>query len=452
MKHLSFLSVMFALFFTACFAPGLDSSDPANTRSTAIDPAIYSLIDDPNDPYREVYAEFRARRAADMKNPNFPEPLPYFPATHFTRDMPWTPIENILPLNREEMDQERVENLEKAVKMRLGFDHPDLKITQIMIGAGGILPAHADGAPGVYIGVGGFGEVFREGQTQTLTPGTTVKLNPYDIRRVAATGDEPVKLLWIRWAPDGDQNFFDAGYYLTGSNQHIQPEGSDMPLDYKFWGADYRTEPVDNVQNPAKIAPSGSFYEAQAKQLETIRSAMGDARELYPATPAFGHESDRNWLTKEQLKKGGFFFSKDAERFGAIADKMIAIGRHKGIFRAARSDGSWDFNISEMAWGPKSTYVEHSHLTPEFYYIMSGPVIYGVDGEEYEVMPGDIIHNNSYSPHLARGIVDGMPFDNFGASWAPRGDRSVFDRPVFWVEPFPNQPDSAFLPSDITFH
>ncbi|MGB0906099.1 MAG: hypothetical protein ACPGVT_01300 [Maricaulaceae bacterium] len=64
----------------------------------------------------------------------------------------------------------------------------------------------------------------------------------------------------------------------------------------------------------------------------------------------------------------------------------------------------------------------------------------------------DIIYNNSYSPHLARGIVDGMPFDNFGASWAPNGDRSVFDRSVLWVEPLPQQAETANLPLNTKFH
>ena len=139
--------------------------------------------------------------------------------------------------------------------------------------------------------------------------------------------------------------------------------------------------------------------------------------ELYPDVPVFGHESRIPWLSAETLKKGGFFFSDDLGDLLAVADRMISIARHKAIFRASRPDGRWDFNFSESAWGARSTYVEHSHVIPEFYYVLSGPTVYGVDGIEHEVHPGDILFNNSYSPHLIRGIVDGLVFRAFSSTF-----------------------------------
>jgi quercetin dioxygenase-like cupin family protein len=451
LKHLA-LATLTALL-SACSQSEAPKpvADPA--AQAEIDSSIYFRGDDPTDPYRALYAEFRERRAADMANPELPKPLAHYQATHFTRNMDWSDLETVLPFEWGKLDPTKAQALKNAVKMRLAFDHPDLKIVQIMVGPGGVMPAHAGGAPGLYIGVGGTGEVTREGATQTLTPGTTVKLNPYDVRRVTANdGDTPLKLLWIRWAPGGDQAFIDAGYYLTGSNQHIQPETADMPLDYKFWGTVYDTKTLAAPSIPVITPSDGSFFSAQQSALQTARAELGDARDLYPTTPVFGHESDKGWLTVEQIKKGGFFFSKDAAKFGKIIDRMAAIARHKAIFRAVRRDGRWDFNISETSWGPRSTYVEHSHLTPEFYYMMSGPVMYGVDGKTYEAMTGDIIHNNSYSPHLAQGIVDDLVFDNFGSTWAPRGDRSVFGRPFYIVEPLPIQPKTARIQQDTKFH
>ncbi|MGI9287179.1 MAG: cupin domain-containing protein, partial [Pseudomonadales bacterium] len=120
--------------------------------------------------------------------------------------------------------------------------------------------------------------------------------------------------------------------------------------------------------------------------------------------------------------------------------------------QAARPDGGWDFNISEMVWGPRTRYVEHSHSIPEFYYMMSGPVEHWVDGKKYRAMPGDIFLTNSYVSHQSRGIVDDMPFRNIGASWAPNGNREVFQRPFFLVEPLAAQPEDAFLGNDASFH
>ena len=151
------------------------------------------------------------------------------------------------------------------------------------------------------------------------------------------------------------------------------------------------------------------------------------------------------------MKSGGFFFSKDLGALQSVGDRMIQIARHKAIFRASRPDGRWDFNFSQSAWGPRSTYVEHSHVIPEFYYVLSGPVIYGVDGARFESRAGDILFNNSYAPHLAQGIVDGLVFRSFSSTFAPNGDRGVFERPAFLLERLPEQPPSARLAPDVLF-
>lgn len=437
-------------------APAAAKEPPVPTlRADDIDPDIYFDIDDPNDPHRRLYAEFRARRERDLADPNLPAPPGRYPAAHFTRQFGWSSLSRVLPgdwgaLQRE--DAAGVAALEASMRVRLAFDHPDIKIVQWMLGPGAALPAHAGGSPGVWIVVGGRGEMTVEGVTQTATPGTTVKLNPYDVRRAVATGDEPLRWLWIRWAPDGDQAFIDAGYYLTGANQHVQPTEATMPADYAFWNARYETAPVASPASPAATAAEGSVFAEAAVQLEERRRALGPGRDPYPDVPRFRNESEVSWLTVETLRSGGFFFSRDIASLGPVVTRMAEITKHKAIFRATRADGRWDFNISQTAWGPRSTYVEHSHLVPEFYYILSGPVIYGVDGERYRVQPGDILFNNPYSPHLAQGIVNDLPFDNFGSTWAPNGDRSVFTRPFFWVEPLPEQPPTSRLARDVAFH
>ena len=259
LKHLALATLTALLSACSQSEPPKPVADPA--AQAEIDSSIYFRGDDPTDPYRALYAEFRERRAADMANPELPKPLAHYQATHFTRNMDWSDLETVLPFEWGKLDPTKAQALKNAVKMRLAFDHPDLKIVQIMVGPGGVMPAHAGGAPGLYIGVGGTGEVTREGATQTLTPGTTVKLNPYDVRRVTANdGDTPLKLLWIRWGPGGDQAFIDAGYYLTGSNQHIQPETADMPLDYKFWGTVYDTKTLAAPSIPVITPSDGSFF------------------------------------------------------------------------------------------------------------------------------------------------------------------------------------------------
>ncbi len=450
------ISASLIALFSSMGCMGLGGPPPSSdTSPETVDPTIYSRVDDPTDPYRYKYAEFRERRARDQVDPNSPDPIEWYGARHRSSEMAWGDIEALLPFDwvaiREEAPAE-VDDLFASLRIRLAFDHPDLEIRQLILGAGGLLPAHADGAPGAYIVIGGRGEISVDGEAFRVTRGATAKLEPYAERRIIAYEDAPLRLLWIRWAPGGDQAYIDSGYYLTGANQHLQPAQANFGDDYDFWGEpDTESQEIDSTR-PAVAAAANSIYAREASARADALEALGESGKLYPKVPVFGHADEIPWLSEETLRSGGFFFSDDVGSLGAVVDRMIKIARHKAIFRATRPDGRWDFNFSQSAWGARSTYVEHSHVIPEFYYVLSGPVIYGVDGERHESLPGDILFNNSYSPHLAQGIVDGLVFRSFSSTFAPNGDRSVFDRPGFLTEPLPNQPDSARLADDILFH
>ncbi len=425
---------------------------PVDEPTHEIDPAIYWDLDDPTDPYGDQYRKFRARRDRDMADPSSPEPLERYAARHVTNAMPWGDLELLLPFDWAALRvaaPERAESLEASVRLRRGFDHPDLEINQLMLGPGAVLPLHADGAPGAYVVIGGRGHVRVGGEASWVTTGSTVKLEPWAARRVEADTEEPLRIVWIRWAPGGDPRYIDAGYYLTGANQHRQPAQANFEEGYLFWG------PVDEAYGPVEAAdalPEAFDAAVRSARAAWARARARDETPLYPDVPVFGHESLVPWLSAETLKAGGFFFSDDLGSLLEVADKMISIARHKAIFRASRPDGRWDFNFSESAWGPRSTYVEHSHVIPEFYYVLSGPVNYGVDGDVHRSQPGDILFNNSYSPHLAQGVVDGLVFRSFSSTFAPNGDRSVFERGAILLESLPEQPEGAALRDDVQFH
>ncbi len=418
-----------------------------------IDPAIYFEFDDPSDPFAEVYAAFRERRAADMADTGKAPPIEPYQSVHLSRNMPWNTLGDVLPFDWADLrakSPEKVLQLENVVKARLAFDHPDIKITQLMIGPGAVLPGHAGGSPGFYHIIGGRGEVTVEGKTQSVSPGTTVKLNPYDIRRVYAAPGEPLRIIWLRWAPDGDQRYLSAGYYLTGANQHIQPQQAVIPQDYQYWGERGRSEPVAEPSAAVALPKIDSSFAAHSDALEARREKPGQKRDPYPSTATFAHESDNAWLTKGM--EANFFWAKDINSLGALLDRWLEVMRYKALFQAARPGGGWDFNISQMVWGSHARYVEHSHSIPEFYYMISGPVEHWIGDQKYVAMPGDIFMTNSYEPHQSRGIVDDMPFRNIGASWAPNGNREVFQRPFYLLEPLPLQPESANLGDTPSFH
>lgn len=426
---------------------------PRDLSAAQIDPQIYFDIADPSDPFAEVYANFRARRAADMINPDKPRPVEAYQSVHRNSEKPWAPLEEILAADWQAIANdypEALRQLRDAVKVRIALDHPDVKIVQMMLAPGAYMPAHAEGAPGLYYVIGGSGEIGVEGQTQTATPGTVVKLNPFDVRQIYAASPEGLKLLWFRWAPGGDQSYLKAGYYLTGANQHIQPKEAVLDDGFQFWGQAYSTESIDVPVKLGSRFSESSFIKQQREQLQVLRQELGAARDLYPNSERFSHESDKDWLTKGM--EVNFFWAKDILSIGELLDRWIEVMRYKGFFQASRPAGGWDFNISQMVWGPHARYVEHSHSIPEFYYMVSGPVEHWLGDTKYIAQAGDVFLTNSYQPHESRGIVDDLPFRNISASWAPNGDRTVFQRPMFLLEPLSEQSAGATLEASSRFH
>lgn len=437
-----------------CAAP------PPPPPPARVDPAIYERIHDPADPHRARYAEHRARRARDMASRTAPRPLPRHPAFHRTAGRRWDPIEKVLRFDwraiRVAAPRAKA-SLAASVRVRIAFDHPDLEVVQLMIGPGGLLPLHADGAPGAFVVVGGDGEIYVDGRTAHVAPGSTVLLAPYALRRLQAGRHAALRLLWLRWAPGGDQAYVDAGgHYLTGANQHLQPARATLPEDYLFWDAAYTTESRKTPSTPIVPAPPDSPAARAAKALETLRRTLGPERERYAGAPVFGHAQRIPWRSKRALAESGVFFAPDVVEGRAevdgIVERVAEVSRHKSILRAVRPDGGWDLDLGQSAWGPRATFVAHSHAIPELYYVLSGPVRYEVDGIAHQVRPGDVLFNNGYAPHAIRGVVDGLVFESFTARFAPNGDRSVFTRPSFLVEPLPTQPESARLSADAAFH
>jgi quercetin dioxygenase-like cupin family protein len=427
----------------------------ASLRADEIDPAIYFDLDSPTDPFRGIYSAFRERRARDMADPDRPRALEERPAEYVTAGRPWNALEEVF---RWDWDAARASDpggaaeLQRAVRVRLAFDHPDFKILQVLLGPGAILPGHADAAPGAYHVIQGGARITVAGEALAVTPGASVKLDPYEVRRIEADLDESLKLLWFRWAPGGDQAYLASGYYLTGANQHVQPVEANLPDDVYFFGAPFELGPGPTpaaVQGPA----SCSFCESQSEALRRAKAKHPDRVGRYPKTARWSHESSVEWIRLDRLPPdSGFFWTGDVDRALPLASRIAEVFRIKAFFRAALPEGGYDFNVSYAVWGPRARYVQHSHATPEFYYIMTGPVEHWVGGVKHTAAPGNIYLHNSYTPHESRGVTDGLRYDVITGSWPPNGDRTMFDEAFFLVEPLPVQSGEAILPIDAPFH
>ena len=150
-----------------------------------------------------------------------------------------------------------------------------------------------------------------------------------------------------------------------------------------------------------------------------IRTTAPRPAGLYSSTPRVSDETQFQWLDFTRLADAGFFWAKDARAGADLLVRWNEIARMKGVFRAARPEGSYDFNLSYIAIGPTGKYVTHSHATPEFYYILEGETEWILDGETFTARPGHVYFHGPYWDHEMRGLAEGVPMRAITGSWAP---------------------------------
>lgn len=405
----------------------------------SIDPQIYHPTEasrkiDPND---KILQAFRERKKRDMANPEMPRPFSisdYARAETRDVDVPWEDLSRIFKYDWKILKFEapdKVAQMKKAVRARVIFSTPDVKIVELAVAPGGVLPAFSQAAPSAFHVLEG-SAIFTSGKERAeVFVGSSIKVEPYDNIRVEVTSKRPLKLLWFRWAPGGDERYLSAGYYLTGSNFQIQPKEAEIPKDFAVWDE------------------NRSF-----KILSGKKGKKCDTRALYPDTPTFRSLTDDNWLDFRSLTDGGFFWAADLKKMGSLMGVIQKIVRMTGVFRASVPCKQYDFNFSYIVWGPHSKYIMHSHATPEFYYILSGKtewMLGGLKGHTYLATPGNIYFHPPYEEHEMLGLGDD-PLIAITGSWAPYGDRSVFDKPFKLNEPLPTQKATATFPKDFRFN
>ena len=412
------------------------------------------------DPMNELIETMRANRDIALKDPKAPQQFsgedlvqPEFSSS----SQPWQTLDEVFPLDWSAIEAEspaELSQLRKAVKVKTVLNHPDIKIIEMALGSGALLPRHADVAPGAFHIIEGSAEITVDGNTIHAYTGTSVKLESLSQRRIKVTSNTPLKLLWFRWAPGGQQVYLDYGYYLTGSNFHAQPLESVMPANYEHWEESTRKAFEERDTAEATVPSRNSFIDQQQQQLAAMRKEeqFKKLSGLYPTAPQFSNELDVNWLDFENIPAEGFFWAKDASKAGYALKAWNKMVRMKGIFQAKVPGSQYDFNISYIAVGPKGKYITHSHATPEFYYILGGETEWIVDGERYVARAGNMYVHSPYMDHEMRGLVEGGPEVVITGSWSPFGDRSVFQAQGLLTEPLPEQAASSTIADDFNFH
>ena len=181
-----------------------------------------------NDPANSIFEAMRNKRKIDMANPNAPQAFvgadvvqPEFSSS----TAPWQALEAVFPSDWEAIkvvSPTELSLLRSAVKVKTVLDHPDFKIIELALAPGALLPRFAEAAPGSFHVLEGAVEVTVDDDTIAGYTGTSVKLESLSQRRIKVISAKPAKILWFRWAPEGDQAYLNYGYYLTGCNFHAK--------------------------------------------------------------------------------------------------------------------------------------------------------------------------------------------------------------------------------------
>ncbi len=94
----------------------------------------------------------------------------------------------------------------------------------------------------------------------------------------------------------------------------------------------------------------------------------------------------------------------------------------------------------------------HSHATPEFYYILGGETEWILEGEKEIGKAGDVFFHSPYWNHEMKVLKSKEALRAITGSWAPFGDRRVFEQPFVLLEDLPQQKSSAVIEEDFQFH
>ncbi len=454
-------SIYFIFSLLLCIAISIISSCKESTPSFSleqaftpidqINPDVYfatpeNIAKDPND---ELTAMFRKAKADDMANPEKPRPLKkedIGPLENQSSKQPWTPIDEIFKFEKGLLDDQDWNQLSEVIKTRLVFDNPDLKVVELAIAAGAELPLHTQPTPSVFHILGGAANIQSNHITGEVAIGSSTFFDANDYRKVSVTSDVPLKVLWFSWAPQGNKSYLESGYYLTGSNIHLQPKEAIIPDTFGFW-------PKSEISLSGSTEMDTIRFEDASLPIENQRKILNqESREVYyPNDPRFIQESDVAWVDVLNLDPKSFFFAEDIKKLGAQLQMLRRIAKIKSVFRAKRPETGYDLNFSYLGWGPRAKYVTHSHAICEFYYVLEGDVEYIIDENKFHAVPGNFYFHPPYYDHEMRGLKDDVPFLSISGSWVPYGHRELFDQPFFLLEDVKDQSHLSF-PDDFNFH
>ena len=337
-----------------------------------------------------------------------------------SQDIPWVELQTARGYNWSEAVQslpDEVEWIDRVLRNRAVYREPGFAFGHLMLGAGALYPYHAHASPEAYHVVSGEAEWSVDGETRHVVPGTTIYHAPYADHRWVTVSEEPLRVIWAQWVPDGDRSglISDAVLRKTGSTTGDFLDGERRS---------YSVLPT-KVAAPFGEAPSGSI-------VDIMRRGRLEARTAEPPRPpvrAFVDSFGIPWNTEQ-----------DGVRWRAVFGTADLEWGHIEI----RGPGQRELLASSVPW---------------LLHLVSGEARVRIaDGEDLQVSAGaSVVVRVGEAVEVEfeaedRDHWDAVPpLRGIFTRWAPDGDMSYWARDYFLVEPMPEPPARATLPRDVSF-
>ncbi len=90
----------------------------------------------------------------------------------------------------------------------------DILMGVLELAPGAIYSAHAHPAPELYYVMSGIARWTVNDETFDAEPGIAIYHAPDALHRMINTGDEPLRMCWMWWAPDGNREVLNVGSML----------------------------------------------------------------------------------------------------------------------------------------------------------------------------------------------------------------------------------------------
>ena len=92
---------------------------------------------------------------------------------------------------------------------------PDVQFGLWELAPHAIYHGHRHAAPEIYYVISGNGEWTVGTNSQMVGPGSTIYTAPDAAHKMVNLGDEPLRAVWLWWAPDGRREVFGGAYEYT---------------------------------------------------------------------------------------------------------------------------------------------------------------------------------------------------------------------------------------------